>query len=586
MSFMRTFVDAVKSGQTQAPRGAAAVTGGQQKVDGDEPLRSEQPKQYFVTPVPLMNEFQLRDEKKRIESKLNSSSYVGEDADRARLTEINEKLEANAALMQATQPAPVAKPAPLPADEQAILSTYGPDGLKMYQEQKAGIADRQKEVVEAHKSYKATGQIPQTKNAYAWIEIMEGRLMDRAKRMDAMLTKQGKTVPQMGDVNDTDPVYLTKDEFIAETKKRAEDFLDDCGRHSSKCQEEVNEKFGGKGFKEYDKAESQRKMQQYEAVKEKIDGVVNSGPVSLAARAGCAVAGAGEKVQEVCAAVGGVGDAVAVGAAGRKEMNRTANYNESGGHEVGRDATVITPPKAPNAGVGPKSDGVPEELVKVNTANGAVELTKTKVSVEQVNAQKWLQEQKEADAKLPEAKRRSDAQLIKDARAKFHIDVHWEPFAQHEREVTIQTTKGPQTMTVEEYRKRVDKADAWVNKEREKARIKGGNQPSESDLARAAAAEVGLDDSWQAIDNPNYHGARVPAAKPKGESVSPQAVRQMQHNGTEVVEVASSEAHAKAWRALGHQEDVPIAFSVNNKIYLDKSRWPKDLPREWDPHPR
>src|SRR5262249_12009494 len=136
-------------------------------------------------------------------------SYPDEDADRDRLEEINEELAA----IDATQQA--AKPAPLPTDEQTILNKFGPDGLKRYQQAKARRLDRLREVEEAHRVYKKTGQIPQTKQPFAWIEIKEGRLMNRAERYDALVKEHGTPYAPV------DTKYLTVEEFKDEVEARA-----------------------------------------------------------------------------------------------------------------------------------------------------------------------------------------------------------------------------------------------------------------------------------------------------------------------------------------------------------------------------
>jgi peptidoglycan hydrolase-like protein with peptidoglycan-binding domain len=124
-----------------------------------------------------------------------------------------------------------APPKPLTPDEEYILKAGGEAALKTYQEAKAGRADREREVAEANHVYKATGQVPKTKNSFALIEIKEGRVMSREERMDAMLQTQGKSESDLDDDDlkgiKVDPDYLTKQEFfdevIARRKKHEEE---------------------------------------------------------------------------------------------------------------------------------------------------------------------------------------------------------------------------------------------------------------------------------------------------------------------------------------------------------------------------
>src|SRR5262249_15289040 len=113
--------------------------------------------------------------------------------------------------------------AALPIDEQNVLNAGGDSALKSYQEGKALSPELQ----EAHRIYKTTGQVPQTKHPFAWIEMMEGRVMNRAERMDAMLAAQGKQLP-------VDTRYLTLEEFKDEVEAR----------------EKANEKSGWDKFKD------------------------------------------------------------------------------------------------------------------------------------------------------------------------------------------------------------------------------------------------------------------------------------------------------------------------------------------------
>jgi hypothetical protein len=487
------------------------------------------------------NRLQLLGEKQQIEEKLGKMSYPEEDADRSRLENINGQLDDLGSIPTAG-PKPQAKAASPPqADNRptagemvaqdkkaalikrahdlgyddgmngesknagtmadweevkadpSLLPALQPSYLKGFGE---AVPQRQNELVEAHKAYKSTGQIPQTKKPYAWIEIKEGRMMTRAERMDAMLKAQGKPLPTMDMLGngEVDQEYLTFEEFKQEVLKRAAGEKQQCEEDhtfrgpTNKCKDDVNDKYGGKGFQEYDRAESQKKLVQIQAVADRIEDTKNAGPLKLAGKAigrsiGYAVAGdeGAEIGDDIGGMVGGAGDILSVKKTADVAKARNANYEK--------------------------------QTVTVITAKGTVELSKTKVAVEQVNAQEWLKEQKAADAKRPAQQRRSDAQLIKAARGKFQVDKSWEPFAPHEREVTVETPRGPVKITVEEYRNRVQEAEKWVAKE--KMATKDGRQiKSDEQLNQEAADKYGLDSKWGDIANPNYHGSRVQTAPP------------------------------------------------------------------------
>src|SRR5262249_2483546 len=79
-----------------------------------------------------------------------------------------------------------------------------------------------------------------------------------------------------------------------------------------------------------------------------------------------------------------------------------------------------------------------------------------------------------------------------------------------------------------------------------------------------------------------------PAPKPativRGNKASPNQARLQRQYGMEMIVSKSHEAHEEAWRALGHQEkEVPIVYELDNKLYVDKSRWPKGLPLDYSP---
>jgi len=102
----------------------------------------------------------------------------------------------------------------LPADEAAFRAKHGDEGLRIYRDVKA----RKAEVEQAHEIYEQTGRIVPTKTQLARIEIMEGRLMSRGERYDAVVkaaAMNGTTVDRIAEY------YLTPAEFVAETTERA-----------------------------------------------------------------------------------------------------------------------------------------------------------------------------------------------------------------------------------------------------------------------------------------------------------------------------------------------------------------------------
>jgi hypothetical protein len=283
--------------------------------------------------------------------------------------------------------------ASLPADDQMMLNLGGPETLRSYQEGKASAAetqrklregeqlskdihaDREREIVEANRIYQATGQIPQTTHNFAWVEIKEGRQMTQAERMDAMLKAQGKTHPEMDDIvqDNRDPAYLTKEEFQDEFRNRHQAEWDQCDADhwfrgpTYRCQEGVDEKYGGESFKAWDKERSQRRLREIQAVANNIEGVASSGPTSLAGRVvgsivDHAIGDGTREWEEKLAVVGGLIDnGVLPAVAGGKAMKRTSGGGgggggggdgggEGGGGEGGGD-----PPPEPTSGTPPVS---------------------------------------------------------------------------------------------------------------------------------------------------------------------------------------------------------------------------------------
>jgi hypothetical protein len=64
---------------------------------------------------------------------------------------------------------------------------------------------------------------------------------------------------------------------------------------------------------------------------------------------------------------------------------------------------------------------------------------------------------------------------------------------------------------------------------------------------------------------------------PQGVEVSPERVQKMAAAGSEVYESSTSATHKQAWNALGRDGDGPVAFMVDKQVYVDMSRWPKNI---------
>ena len=217
------------------------------------------------------------------------------------------------------------------------------------------------ELAQAHRIWLATGQIPQTRTPFSWIEIKKGIPMSRARRYDAMMLKQGQPYAQIEDVtvDNRDPEYLTQQEFKDEFWSRVNAERQECeDSHwfrgpTNKCLRRVDEKYGGPAFKSW---RDNREWQLYlriMAVSDKIEGVVNSGPAATLGRvigygAGAATGHDPLTWSEYGADLGGIGDVgLALHAAG-SERGRLQTYAASGGLEVGRDADIaLTGPAVP-----------------------------------------------------------------------------------------------------------------------------------------------------------------------------------------------------------------------------------------------
>jgi hypothetical protein len=243
-----------------------------------------------------------------------------------------------------------------------MISTYGREAFDHYRKAQQAGAEMKRELADAHRAYKSTGKVPQTKVPFLPIEVKEGRVMDRSERYDAMLKKQGKTHAEMddviGDYRNAD--YLTKEEFKAEfdSRRKAERQAckDDNIRPGTihKCQEKVNEKYGGHGYKDWRVREARKTYQEIQRTGQKIDAVKNSGPGGLAGRVvGRAVGG--EKGEEIGATIGGGFDlgikgriARGGGGGGRSQSTPSRPSGRNTGAEV-RSRPPTEPPAPPSA---------------------------------------------------------------------------------------------------------------------------------------------------------------------------------------------------------------------------------------------
>jgi hypothetical protein len=232
-------------------------------------------------------------------------------------------------------------------------------------------ADPRREVAEAHRIYKETGQVPQTQNQRAPIEIKEGRLMSRAERYDAMLAEQGKANPQVNDLvrDKRDPDYLTKQEFHDEFFKREEAewkrCRDDYIRPGKidKCQSAVLEKYGGPGIKEWRDDGRRVHYQQWQHAERQIDAIKNSGPIGLAGR-GVGHAIDGLKGQEVGGVIGDLGDTALALRSGARQRANQRSYNGPAGLELRREAPANVAAASPAAPAGTPETPAPPAAVR------------------------------------------------------------------------------------------------------------------------------------------------------------------------------------------------------------------------------
>ncbi len=232
-------------------------------------------------------------------------------------------------------------------------------------------ATARREVAEAHRIYKETGQVPQTQNQLAPIEIKEGRLMSRAERYDAMLAQQGKAHPQVDDLvrDKRDPDYLTKQEFHDEFFKREEAEWNRCrddfirpGR-IDKCQRAVNEKYGGPAFKEWRDNDERARYQQWQHAEQQIGAIKNSGPIGLFGR-GVGHAFAGLKGQEFGGVIGDLGDLALGLKSGARQRASQRSYNGTAGLEFRREAPANAAAASPPAPAGTPAVPAPPAAVR------------------------------------------------------------------------------------------------------------------------------------------------------------------------------------------------------------------------------
>jgi hypothetical protein len=77
--------------------------------------------------------------------------------------------------------------------------------------------------------------------------------------------------------------------------------------------------------------------------------------------------------------------------------------------------------------------------------------------------------------------------------------------------ITIRTPKGPQNITVGEYRKRHAQAERWMSEQMQKYQAstgakKGALPPNHEQLSKEAQERFGLDPRWRSVGNPYTHG--------------------------------------------------------------------------------
>lgn len=107
-----------------------------------------------------------------------------------------------------------------------------------------------------------------------------------------MLKLESKDFATMGDVLDGNrlPDSLTKYEFKEELMERHHEDHDQCDKNhwfkgpTYHCQDEVDKKYGGPGFRTWREQRHNDLRERIEQAQAKIENVANSGPASLAGR--------------------------------------------------------------------------------------------------------------------------------------------------------------------------------------------------------------------------------------------------------------------------------------------------------------
>ena len=206
-------------------------------------------------------------------------------------------------------------------------------------------ADPRREVAEAHRIYKETGELPQTRNQLAPIEIKEGRTMSRAERYDAMLAKQGKTFAGIDALerDDRDPSYVTRREFVEEASARHTAAYNACKDDNIRpgtiynCIQDLARRDGPQRYRDAREAQERLTWQQWQHAQQQIGAIASSGPLGLIGR-GVGHAFGGLKGQEIGGAIGGMADTALSFAVGARQIANQRGYNGSAGLELRREA--------------------------------------------------------------------------------------------------------------------------------------------------------------------------------------------------------------------------------------------------------
>jgi hypothetical protein len=93
------------------------------------------------------------------------------------------------------------------------------------------------------------------------------------------------------------------------------------------------------------------------------------------------------------------------------------------------------------------------------------------------------------------------------------------------------------------------------------------------------AAQGDPPDVAESQDSAQTSSQKERQEKPKGLEVDPVRAQKLAAVGGEVYASVSRETHEQAWVALGHEPPAPVVFIVDEQLYVDMDRWPKDVPR-------